>query len=234
MIPLRDSNPTRSTPVLTYLIIAVNGLVYLYQASLDAESAKLFVERFGLVPAMLAREHYVGSLITPLTSMFMHGGLMHVLLNMWSLFIFGDNVEDTLGKLRFVLFYLVAGLGAAAAQVFVDPSSMIPMVGASGAIAGVLAAYLRLFPHARVLTLIPLFIFFFTRELPAVIFIAFWFVMQVLSGVGSLSVAGNQATGGVAFFAHIGGFLMGLVLVGALTPTRNARGGFRRPEQSRY
>jgi membrane associated rhomboid family serine protease len=233
VIPLRDSNPTRSTPVLTYLIIAINTLVYFYQASLGPEGEKLFVERFGLIPAMLAEEHYLGSLVTPLTSMFMHGGLMHLLLNMWSLFIFGDNVEDTLGKTRFLVFYIASGLGAAAAQVFVDPSSMVPMVGASGAIAGVLAAYLRLFPHARVLTLIPLFIFFFTRELPAVFFIAFWFLMQVLSGVGSLSMAGNQASGGVAFFAHIGGFLMGLVLVGALTPQRNVRGGFRRPEHYR-
>jgi membrane associated rhomboid family serine protease len=234
VIPLRDSNPTRSTPVLTYLIIAANTLVYLFQASLDPESEKLFVERFGLIPTMVAQEHYVGSLITPFTSMFMHGGLMHLLLNMWSLFIFGDNVEDTLGKPRFLVFYLAAGLGAAAAQVYIDPSSTIPMVGASGAIAGVLAAYLRLFPHARVLTLIPLFIFFFTREIPAVVFIVFWFVMQVLSGVGSLSMAGNQATGGVAFFAHIGGFLIGLLLVRALTPARNGTRGFRRPEQYRY
>jgi membrane associated rhomboid family serine protease len=234
VIPLRDSNPTRSTPVLTYLIIAANTLVYLFQASLDPESEKLFIERFGLIPAMVAQEHYVGSLITPFTSMFMHGGLMHLLLNMWSLFIFGDNVEDTLGKPRFLVFYLASGLGAAAAQVYVDPSSTIPMVGASGAIAGVLAAYLRLFPHARVLTLIPLFIFFFTREIPAVVFIVFWFVMQVLSGVGSLSVAGNPATGGVAFFAHIGGFLMGLLVVRALTPARNGTRGFRRPEQYRY
>jgi membrane associated rhomboid family serine protease len=153
---------------------------------------------------------------------------------MWSLFIFGDNVEDRLGKGRFLLFYFGSGLGAAAAQVYVDPSSTIPMVGASGAIAGVLAAYLRLFPHARVLTLIPLFFLFITRELPAVLFIAIWFLMQVLSGVGSLSVAGNHATGGVAFFAHIGGFLMGLILVTVLTPARNRASGFGRPEQYRH
>jgi membrane associated rhomboid family serine protease len=231
VIPLRDNNPTRSTPVLTYLIIAANTLVYLYQSSLDPASEKMFVEQYGLIPTMLAHDPTLGSFITPLTSMFIHGGFMHLLLNMWSLFIFGDNIEDSLGKARYLFFYLLSGFAAAAAQVLVDPSSTLPMVGASGAIAGVLAAYLRLFPHARVLTLIPLFIFFFTQEIPAVLFIALWFALQVLSGLGSLSVAAGGQGGGVAFFAHIGGFVAGFLLIRSLLPARNATRGFRRPEQ---
>jgi membrane associated rhomboid family serine protease len=233
VIPLRDSNPTHSTPVLTYLIIAANVLVFLYQSSLDPETEKLFIEQYGLVPALISHDPTIGSFITPLTSMFMHGGFMHVLFNMWSLFIFGDNIEDSLGKARFALFYLLSGLAAAAAQVFLDPNSMIPMIGASGAIAGVLAAYVRLFPHARVLTLIPLIFFFILREIPAVIFIVLWFGVQLVSGIGMLRFGSEQA-GGVAVFAHIGGFVAGLLLIRAMQPSRNATSGFRRPEQFRY
>jgi membrane associated rhomboid family serine protease len=233
VIPLRDDNPTRTTPLLTYAIIAANTLVFLYQWSLDPESEKLFIEQYGLIPALLVHEPNLGSFVTPITSMFVHGGFLHLLFNMWSLYIFGDNIEDALGKGRFALFYLLSGVAAAAGQVFIDPNSTLPMVGASGAIAGVLAAYLRLFPQARVLTLIPLFIFFITREIPAVVFIALWFALQVLSGLGSLSMAPGQ-TGGVAFFAHIGGFLAGLLLVRNLLPARNATRGFRRPEEFRY
>jgi membrane associated rhomboid family serine protease len=227
VIPLRDLNPTRTTPLLTYLIIAVNALVFFHQATLGPYAEKLFVLHYGLVPALLSEHHF----ITPLTSMFMHGGVLHLLLNMWSLYIFGDNVEDAIGRPRFLMFYLGSGLAAAAAQYWVGPTSTIPMIGASGAIAGVMAAYLRLFPRARVVTLIPLFVFFFTREIPAVVFIVFWFVVQLISGVGSLGVDAGQ--GGVAFFAHIGGFLAGLLLIGSLLPARNATGGFRRPAQAR-
>jgi membrane associated rhomboid family serine protease len=225
VIPLRDLNPTRTTPVVTYAIIAVNVLVYLFQVSLTPYAEKLFVMHYGLVPALLGQEHHW---ITPFTSMFVHGGFWHLALNMWSLFIFGDNIEDRLGKSRYIAFYLASGIGAAAAQVFVGPGSMIPMVGASGAIAGVLAAYVRLFPQARIVTLIPLLIFFFVREIPAVFFIVFWFLMQLLGGIGSLGAAGD---GGVAVFAHIGGFIAGLWLIRALLPVRNATAGFRRPAQ---
>jgi membrane associated rhomboid family serine protease len=234
VIPLRDSNPTRTTPLLTYAIIAANTLVFLYQSTLDADGEKLFIEQYGLIPSLLAHEPSFGSFITPFTSMFIHGGFLHLLFNMWSLFIFGDNVEDSLGKGRFLLFYVLCGMTAAAAQVLIDPTNTLPMVGASGAIAGVLAAYLRLFPHARILTLIPLFIFFFTREIPAVVFIVLWFALQVLTGIGSLGVAGGQMTGGVAVFAHIGGFLGGLILIRTMLPPRNATGGFRPPQQFRY
>jgi membrane associated rhomboid family serine protease len=234
VIPLRDSNPTRTTPLLTYAIIAANTLVFLYQSTLDPDSEKLFIEQYGLIPSLLTHEPSFGSFITPFTSMFIHGGFLHVLFNMWSLFIFGDNVEDSLGKGRFALFYLLCGMAAAGGQVMIDPNSTLPMVGASGAIAGVLAAYLRLFPHARILTLIPLFIFFFTREIPALVFIVLWFALQVLTGLGSLGVTAGQMTGGVAVFAHIGGFLGGLVLIRIMLPPRNATGGFRPPQQFRY
>ncbi|HEY2734896.1 MAG TPA: rhomboid family intramembrane serine protease [Polyangiales bacterium] len=232
MIPLRDSNPTRTTPVLTYLIIALNVAVFLYQRSLDPESERLFVEQFGLIPTFLAHDPQLGSFITPLTSMFIHGSWLHIIFNMWSLYIFGDNVEDALGKGRFLLFYLVSGCAAAAGQVLVDPSSTLPMIGASGAIAGVLAAYMRLFPNARVLTLIPLIVFFFVREIPAVFFIVFWFGLQVLSGISALHMPATES-GGVAVFAHIGGFLAGLLLIRSFVPSRNTTGGFRRPQPFR-
>jgi membrane associated rhomboid family serine protease len=235
VLPLRDLNPTRSTPVLTYLLIAVNTAVYTHQFMLGPEGAELFVRRYGLIPAMIAEHHHFGSLITPFTSMFMHGSWLHLIMNMWFLHIFGDNVEDALGKPRFVLFYLCTGLGAAAAQTFIDPSNMVPMVGASGAIAGVLAAYMRLFPHTRVVTLIPqlpwglIFPFLYVaRELPAGLLIMFWFALQLLSGVGSLGAAQG---GGVAFFAHIGGFVAGFLLIGLFRPRRNITRGFRGPER---
>jgi membrane associated rhomboid family serine protease len=238
VLPLRDLTPTRSTPVLTYFLIAANTAVFLYEYSLGPEGAELFVRRFGLIPSMIAVHHHVGSLITPLSSMFMHGSWLHLLGNMWFLHIFGDNVEDALGKPRFALFYLCAGLGAAAGQVAIDPSNTVPMVGASGAIAGVLAAYVRLFPRARVLTLIPqlpwglIFPFLYVaRELPATLLILLWFGLQLLEGVGTLGV---PQPGGVAFFAHIGGFVSGLVLVGFFTKRRNVTRGFRRPERYGY
>jgi membrane associated rhomboid family serine protease len=220
VIPLRDINPTRTRPVLTYGLIALNTAVFLFQVSLPDAEFELFVRRYGLIPEMITEDVYFGSLITPFTSMFMHGGWLHLILNMWSLWIFGDNVEDELGKPRFVLFYMLTGLGAAAAQVLVQPSSEVPMVGASGAIAGVLAAYLKLFPGARVVTLIPLFFLFFVREIPAVFFIIVWFGLQVISGVDALGGLESDV-GGVAIFAHIGGFVAGLLLVSRLRPGRN-------------
>ena len=229
MIPLRDINPTRTTPVLTYGLIALNTAIFLFQATLPDAEFELFVRRYGLIPEMITEDVYVGSLITPLTSMFLHGGWLHLILNMWSLYIFGDNVEDTLGKLRFVLFYLATGFGAAAAQVLVNPSSEVPMVGASGAIAGVLGAYLKLFPGARVVTLIPIFLVFLVREIPAVFFIIVWFALQLISGVSALGL--EDDVGWVAIFAHIGGFLVGLLLVARLRPQPNPTRGFRPPAQ---
>jgi membrane associated rhomboid family serine protease len=230
VIPLRDRNPTRTRPLLTWLLIAVNTLVFLYQWSLDDGGFELFVRRYGLVPAWLASGDYSGSFVTPFTSMFMHGGWLHLISNMWSLYVFGDNIEDTLGRFRYFVFYMLAGLGAAFAQVAIDPSSMVPMVGASGAIAGVLGAYMRLFPRARVVTLIPILFFFLVREIPAFWFILIWFGLQVLLGVDSLDPVHAGEGAGVAFFAHIGGFVAGLLLVSRLRRARNPTAGFRRPQ----
>ncbi len=226
MIPLRDINPTRTTPLLVYGLIVANVLVFLYEASLTDEELARLIFRFGVVPQALTVDFSLASLSTPFTSMFLHGNWIHLIGNMWFLYIFGDNVEDTLGLKRFALFYLLCGIAGAFAQVIVDPASPIPMVGASGAIAGVLGGYFRLFPRARVVALIPVFILFFVRELPAVLFIFLWFLIQLFSGVGSLG-AGMQ-NGGVAFFAHIGGFVAGFLLVKQLRPPRNRTYGWER------
>ncbi|MDH5673031.1 MAG: rhomboid family intramembrane serine protease [Myxococcales bacterium] len=217
MIPLRDINPTERTPVVTRALLVANVVIFLYQLSLGPEAGRELVYRFGMVPYYLTQDLRFHSLATPLTSMFMHGGIMHLASNMWFLHIFGDNVEDRLGRGRFLLFYVLCGLLAAAAQMLVDPSSEVPMVGASGAIAGVLGAYFRLFPGARVVALLPIFIFFIVRELPAFFFIIVWFLLQLVSGIGSLSYVG-EASGGIAFFAHIGGFLAGLFWLRVLPP----------------
>jgi membrane associated rhomboid family serine protease len=233
VIPLRDINPTRTRPVVNYALIGLNTAVFLYQFQLQLSSAaqfKTFTDRFGLVPHYLTQDFHFGSLSTPFTSMFMHGDWLHLISNMWFLYIFGDNVEDALGRVRYLAFYLLCGLAAATAQVAIDPSSMVPMVGASGAIAGVLGAYFRLFPHARVVTLIPVVFFFVLRELPAVFFIVVWFGLQLLMGIGSLGAASEQ-TGGVAFFAHIGGFVGGLALLSLFGFGRNRTQGFRKVER---
>jgi len=205
MIPLRDVIPSRTTPGVTMTLIASNILVFLFMASLAPRAAEAFVYFYGLVPAEF-------SLATVFTSMFVHGGLAHVAGNMWFLWIFGDNVEDRFGHGRFIVFYLVCGFVAAVSQTWLDPSSPVPMVGASGAIAGVMGAYLVLYPHSRVLMLFPFPLFVY--ELPAVIFLALWFVMQFISGIDSLStMQAGDLTGGVAFWAHVMGFLTGIVLV---------------------
>jgi membrane associated rhomboid family serine protease len=212
MIPLRDVVPSRTTPVVTMTIIALNVLVFLYQWSLGARGGQEFVYTWGLIPAEF-------HLVTMFSSMFLHGGLMHIGGNMLYMWIFGDNVEDQMGRGRFVAFYLACGVIAALTQMFVNPGSMVPMVGASGAIAGVMGAYFVMFPHSRIVTLIP-FIFLQVVEVPAMFFLPIWFLMQFFSGVGSIAQT-EAATGGVAFWAHIGGFAFGVL------------GGFalRRPER---
>ena len=227
MIPLRDMNPARSRPVATYAFIAINVIVFLYQFSLGELHGQEFVERFGVVPVELVYGDHPGSWITPLTSMFLHGGWLHIIGNMWFLHIFGDNVEDNLGKVRYALFYVLCGLAAVGAQVLIDPTSEMPMVGASGAIAGVLGGYVTLHPRARVLTLVPIFIFIQFVELPAFFFIFVWFGYQLLMGFTSLGAAASQ--GGVAFFAHIGGFLAGLALIHVFRRRGNPTDGFRPP-----
>ena len=213
MIPLRDTIPSSRTPTLTYALLVLNVAIFLYEVSLGP-ALEPFVDRWGLVP----RRFLAGSFPPLLTCMFLHGGWAHLLGNMLYLHIFGDNVEDRLGHLRFVLLYLMAGITAGIAQIAIDPSSSVPIVGASGAIAGVTGAYFLFYPRARVVTLVPVFIFVQIVEVPAFFFLFFWFIFQLVLGVGSL---GSEAAG-VAFWAHIGGFVAGMLLGTALAPPRHA------------
>ena len=209
MIPLRDLNPRRRFPVATVVLILLNVLVFLYELILPPDGLDAMVHTWGLVPSRLMALE-LGGFVSLFSSMFVHSGFMHLGGNMLYLWIFGDNIEGALGSVRFVFFYLLCGLGAAMAQVLVGPFSDLPMVGASGAISGVLGAYLLLFPRVSVESL--LLVGYFVRRIrvPAVVVLGLWIVTQLFSGVMSL---GMEATGGVAFFAHIGGFASGLVLV---------------------
>lgn len=221
MIPIRDLNKTRRAPVVTWGLIAVNVLVFVATLSTGSSGAEEIVMRFGVIPDVLVHGSWsepratggaLGAWVTPFTSMFLHGGLLHLASNMLFLHVFGDNVEDVLGRGRFLLFYVLCGLGAVFGHVLVEPAGTVPMIGASGAISGVLAGYVTLFPHARVVTLIPIFIFIHFMEVPAGVFIALWFVLQLVLGYLSLGIVGESA-GGVAWFAHIGGFLAGLLFI---------------------
>jgi membrane associated rhomboid family serine protease len=220
LIPLRDTIPSRTAPVVTVALIAVNVIVFLHEAALGPYLER-FVFAYGLVPRRLV--FWPGAPLDParflplVTSMFWHGGWLHLLGNMLYLWIFGDNVEDKLGHLRYLIFYLAAGVAAALTQVALDPTSVLPTVGASGAIAGVLGAYLISYPRARVLTLVPIFIFPWFVEIPAFAYLIFWFLLQLLQGVGQL---GMPQTGGVAVWAHVGGFIAGVVLVKLMEPSR--------------
>ena len=214
MIPLKDVIPTRTWPGVTLGLIVLNALVFIYQLTLSPQEVEDFILVFGLVPADF-------SVLTMFTSMFVHGGLMHAAGNLLYLWIFGDNVEDRLGHGRFLLFYLAAGVVAALAQAAMDPGSVIPMVGASGAIAGVMGGYFVLYPHSRVLTLFPFPIMIF--EVPAIFFLGLWFFVQFLSGLGSMAATGTEMPGGVAFWAHVMGFVAGVGLVQLM----------RRPERER-
>ena len=215
LIPVRDINPTRTFPLVTWSLIALNVAVWLYQLSLDDLASAALLLRKGVIPYYLVREPSLGSWLTPLTSMFLHGGWTHLIGNMWFLHVFGDNIEDELGKVRYLALYLLAGLGAVAAQVAIGPDSQIPMVGASGAIAGVLGAYMMLHPRAPVVTFIfP--IVFVLFESPAWVFLFVWFGLQTLQGFTALGLP--ETAGGVAFFAHIGGFVVGLVVGRWLKP----------------
>ena len=214
MIPLKDMTPRRSLPVITLLLIAVNVAVFVHQIFLPPQASEAFIRTYALVPSKislaLAGRHYtLPEAFLPLfTSMFLHAGILHILGNMWFLWIFGGNVEDRMGSLPYLLFYLVCGIGSGVSQLVFSWGSRIPALGASGAISGVLGAYVMFFPGSRILTLVPLFIIWFTARIPALIFIGLWFIAQFLSGIGTL---GATNTGGVAWWAHIGGFLMGLL-----------------------
>ncbi len=215
MIPLHDDNPTTLRPVVTVALIAACVAAFLWQISLGQTGYRRAVYSFGFIPAVFFGERalapelaVVPPALTLVTSMFLHGGLWHLLGNMLYLWIFGNNVEDAMGHARFVVFYLLCGIAAALGQGILDPGSTIPMIGASGAISGVLGAYLLLYPHARVLVLIPLGFFSQLVRVPAVLVLGLWFLIQIVS-----SLAADPSRGGVAWFAHIGGFLAGMALI---------------------
>jgi membrane associated rhomboid family serine protease len=210
MFPLRDTQPSYSKPIVTVALIVINILVFLFEFSLDDYSKNAFIGTFGLVPD---RFHFANVL----TSMFLHGGWMHVLGNMWFLWIFGDNIEDILGHGKYLLFYLLCGVGAAMTQVYFSPDSRVPMVGASGAIAGVMGAYMMKFPHSRINTLIFLAFFITTVEVPAWVMLIYWFFIQLISGVGSVGYS-QVSQGGTAFLAHVGGFVAGIGLIYLMRP----------------
>jgi membrane associated rhomboid family serine protease len=232
MIPIRDDTPRYSTPYVTYFIIALNVVVFLFELSLGMQSHRALnglIYEFGVVPRRFERAlagpssfTLPGLSLTILTSMFLHGGWLHIIGNMWFLWIFGDNVEDYLGHLKYLLFYLLSGCAAAIAYILLDASSNQPTIGASGAIAGVMGAYLVLYPRARVLTLVFLVVFFTFWWLPAWVFLGYWFVLQFLSGTATSIAGASQNTGGVAFWAHVGGFIAGILLI-KLMPERRRR-----------
>lgn len=210
MIPIKDDNPTSAFPVVTVAIILLNILVFGYWRSLGSEQAQLLVKQAGIIPLEIThlRDLEPSNLVplpfTLFTALFLHGGFVHLLGNMLYLWIFGNNVEDSMGRGRFVIFYLVCGLVASLSQILLYPVSRIPVIGASGAIAGILGGYLLLFPRARVLTVVPILFFIQLIRLPAVFVLGFWFIIQLLNA---------GAGGGVAWFAHIGGFISGFALI---------------------
>lgn len=210
MIPLRDDQHTDSFPFFTFLILIINLFVYGYQMSLPAAQWRAFVETWGFIPLRVWEAPLQVTLITLFTSMFIHGGLLHVAGNMLYLWVFADNVEDQLGSIKFLFFYFASGLAGTLFQFLFSPQAQLPVVGASGAIAGILAAYLLLFPYAKILTVLIIFIFIRIVYLPAWMLLGFWIFIQFLHGVVSI---GLPSAGGVAWFAHIGGFLAGAMLV---------------------
>jgi membrane associated rhomboid family serine protease len=217
VIPLRDTIPSRHPPIATWSIILLNTLIFMIQLTLPEEGVRQLFYLFGMVPARFTHPAWAERAGIPvdsywpfLTSMFLHGGFSHLLMNMWALWIFGDNVEDRMGPLRFSLFYMLTGLVAGIVHCRLNPGSTLPTVGASGAIAGVMGAYIVLYPASRVITIIPLFFWLGAYQIPAVVYLGLWFVLQLISGTASLAVDGS--VGGVAWWAHLGGFVAGVVL----------------------
>ncbi|MGH9579488.1 MAG: rhomboid family intramembrane serine protease [Terriglobales bacterium] len=232
MIPLRDDAPRFTTPYLTYFLLAMNVAAFLYELFLEPRSRSAFLFEFGVVPThitgLLRGAEHVNAqvaLVPMFTSMFLHASWLHLLSNMMALWIFGDNVEDHLGRFRFLLLYLGSGVAASLLHTAFNATSAVPSVGASGAIAGVMGAYFLLFPAARVLTLVPLFFIFFVW-LPAWVVLGYWFVVQFLSGAATKIAPSQGAGGGIAFWAHVGGFLAGVTAV-KLMPARPPRYRYR-------
>jgi membrane associated rhomboid family serine protease len=217
MFPIKDSIPSRSVPVATRALILINVVVFFFELGLSNESLERVAYLFGLVAARFTHPGWAESVGFPvgdywpiLTHQFLHGGWLHIFANMWTLWIFGDNVEDRMGPVRFTLFYLVCGSIAGLTQVLINPDSTLPSLGASGAIAGVLGAYFLFYPTARLIVLFPIFFLPFFFEVPAVFYLAIWFFAQLFSG--TLALAGPQQVGGIAWWAHIGGFVSGMLL----------------------
>jgi membrane associated rhomboid family serine protease len=216
MLPLKDDTPRTSAPVVTVALILVNTAVFLYQLTLPQRLEQPFLMSYAIVPARM--EHLLEAGRVPiqvaleplLTSMFLHGGWLHLIGNMWFLWVFGDNVEDRLGHASYFFFYMLCGFGAGLAHTLVNINSMVPSLGASGAISGVLGAYIVLYPRARVLTLMPLIIFWFTLEIPAFVVLGYWFAIQFFSGISTVNM---KNAGGTAWWAHIGGFVVGVLLI---------------------
>jgi len=237
MIPLRDTIRSYTFPVVNWILIGLNSLVFLFEVSLSPAALNRLIQAFGLVPAHLHLNNPLAllgnplPLVTLLTHMFLHGGWFHLLSNMWILYIFGDNVEDRMGSLRYLVFYLLGGLAAASLQILVDPTSKLPSIGASGAIAAVLGAYFLLYPRARVFTLIPIIFIPWFVEIPAVVYLGIWFVSQLFSGLASLGLPETASMGGVAWFAHIGGFAFGLLFCKLFTPARHPAFTRRYPDE---
>jgi len=220
MIPLRSSERTYSTATVTLTLIAINLLVFFYELTLSGWRLNYFIASYGIVPDRF-------SIFSLLTSMFIHGGFLHILGNMWFLWIFGRGIEDILGHGKFLVFYLACGLAAGIIHVLVNASSPVPTVGASGAIAGVMGAYLIKFPRARIVTLVPIIIFITTVDIPAAFLLLYWFAIQFFSGVGSVGYS-QASSGDVAWFAHIGGFLAGMGLIVLMHPRE------RRPQYPQW
>jgi membrane associated rhomboid family serine protease len=234
MFPIRDSVPSRSVPVATRALILINVIVFFFELMLPRASLEQLVYLFGLVPARYAHPDWAAAIGFPLdnywpilTHQFLHGGWFHIIANMWTLWIFGDDVEDRMGPVRFIIFYLLCGTIAGLTHMLTNADSTVPSVGASGAIAGVLGAYILLFPTARLIVMIPILFFPFFFEVPAMFYLAIWFFTQLFSG--TLALAGPQQIGGIAWWAHIGGFIAGLLLCG-LFVRRPARRPFQPDE----
>ena len=225
MFPIQDSVHSRSVPVVTRALILTNALVFFFELMLPRHGIEEIFYLFGVVPARFTHPDWAAQVGFPahsygtlLTHQFLHGGWLHIILNMWTLWIFGDNVEDCMGPVRFAIFYLTCGTLAALTQVLANPDSTVPSVGASGAIAGVLGAYLLFFPTARLIVLFPIFFFPLFFEVPAIFYLVLWFFSQLFSG--TLALAGPQHVGGIAFWAHIGGFVSGMLLCGLFVHRR--------------
>ncbi|HEX4487153.1 MAG TPA: rhomboid family intramembrane serine protease [Terriglobales bacterium] len=231
MIPLRDDQPRFSKPFVNYAIIAINLVIFVFEVGVGRQSQgalNALIFEFGVVPRLIthgltahAHVNLLAGLVTILTSMFLHASWLHIIGNMWVLYIFGDNIEDYLGHFSYLLFYLLCGIAASVAHILLNSASTIPSVGASGAIAGVMGAYFLLYPRAKVLTLVPLIVFFTFWRLPAWIVLGYWFLIQFLSGT-AIAYSDQTKGGGIAFWAHVGGFAAGLILI-KLFPQRAQR-----------